>query len=930
MNGWLALIGAWAGFILSGSRGLFGAVLGFLGLYLLLSFFELRRRADRLERELQALRGTPAPPAADAKPAPAAGQVPPAQAVQSRAPMPSTAAAIPRVPAPTPAPTPVPAPTPAPIPTPIPTPTPAEAETARAVAASIEQAASRSGNGSAAGRDSFRKPSAPPPGRDGRFAASIKSWFTEGNVPVKIGILVLFAGVAAALKYAAAQGYFTFPIEVRLAVIAIAALFGVGLGWRARESRPAFGLSLQGGALGVLLLTVFAAFRLYGLLPPMLAFATVLVLVAGSALLSVLQRNMALAVLGFLGGYLAPVLISTGSANHVALFSYYGILNAAVFAISWKQSWRLLNLIGFAFTFGVGTAWGARYYRPDMFGSVEPFLVLFFIFYVAIGLLYVIAQTEHRRPWVDGTLVFGTPLVAFPLQAVLFKHDRMGLAISAMVVAVIYLGLVYYLRRRRDERLLTEAYGALALGFATLAIPLAFSASTTGTLWALEGAGVAWLGLRQDRRLPWLGGLLLQLLAAGSYVLSLFDRTHDYLVPEPLLMNAAWLGAAILAFSGYVLSLIHDRHRPGRALPALLFVWATLWWSIAAITQVDQAERGIGLWQFLMLYLALTVVMASLLRGLLSWPRLNWLIALGALCGVAMVFYAQGEFGAPLAAPALPTWALLAVAMLSALWSGRRMVSGSLSTVHVLWLWTLVLAVSLQLEHFSRVQQLANGWRFAADIAPLALLTLGLARRPQWFAWPRAELFEAYRMGWFVLALPLMLAASLVGLFLEGDAAPLMYIPLVNPLELALLGLAALGWMFAHQEGAMSGSSRRLWFLAGFAGITMATLRTVHHWHGEPWGLAVLDSGFTQASLTVVWSLLGVGAWVLGSQRVDRRLWMAGALLMAIVLGKLVLVDRQYMGNSTGIVSFLAVGLLLVGVGYFAPSPPKLEHGDEA
>ena len=42
-----------------------------------------------------------------------------------------------------------------------------------------------------------------------------------------------------------------------------------------------------------------------------------------------------------------------------------------------------------------------------------------------------------------------------------------------------------------------------------------------------------------------------------------------------------------------------------------------------------------------------------------------------------------------------------------------------------------------------------------------------------------------------------------------------------------------------------------------------------------------------------------------------------------IVLAKLALVDRTYLGNIPGIVSCLAVGLLLVGVGYFAPQPPK-------
>jgi uncharacterized membrane protein len=124
----------------------------------------------------------------------------------------------------------------------------------------------------------------------------------------------------------------------------------------------------------------------------------VVVLVAGSAALSLLQRAMWLAVLGFLGGYLAPVLISTGSGNHVALFSYYALLNAAVFAISWKQSWRLLNLIGFFFTFGVGAMWGDAYWRPELFWSVEPFLILFFVFYIVIGLLYVTSRPSIASP----------------------------------------------------------------------------------------------------------------------------------------------------------------------------------------------------------------------------------------------------------------------------------------------------------------------------------------------------------------------------------------------------------------------------------------------------------------------------------------------------------------------------------------------------
>jgi uncharacterized membrane protein len=113
--------------------------------------------------------------------------------------------------------------------------------------------------------------------------------------------------------------------------------------------------------------------------------------------------------------------------------------------------------------------------------------------------------------------------------------------------------------------------------------------------------------------------------------------------------------------------------------------------------------------------------------------------------------------------------------------------------------------------------------------------------------------------------------------------------------------------------------------------VSTSTLRAVHHLHHEPWTAQILDSGFSQSSLTVVWSLLGVGAWVLGSRRRNRQVWAGGAVLMAIVLLKLITVDRGYMGNMPGIISFIAVGLLLVGVGWIAPQPPRLgESGGQA
>ncbi len=761
-----------------------------------------------------------------------------------------------------------------------------------------------------------------------RIVDTVKRWFTEGNVPVKVGVVVTFFGVAALLRYAYVQGYFTFPVEYRLILIAAAALAALVFGWRERDSNPAFGLSLQGGGIGTLMLTVFAAYKYFNLLPAEASFGLIVVLVAGAALLAVLQDTMWIAVLGLLGGYLAPVLISTGSGNHIALFSYYAILNAAVFAIAWKKSWRVLNLMGFVFTFGVGTAWGAKYYKPELFNTVEPFLLLFFVFYTVIGLLYVIKQTEYRKPWVDGTLVFGTPLLAFPLQAKLLEDNRLGLAFSALVVSMIYGGMVYYLHRRKNDRLLAEAYGALALGFATLAVPLAFSAATTATVWALEGVGVAWIGLRQKRTLPIFTGVLLQFLAAGSFLVSVFSESFNSSDMEQLVLNPHFLGAFIIAISGFLLSLIFKRLSDIKAVSMLLFIWASMWWFGAMLHEFDIADRSIGMWQYAMLYFSVTILVATVLQSWLEWSAMKKLAAFSMASAPVFVLFAADKFSAPLMMPTWAYWGAFLLGSIYALWREATNEEAESSRVggfmHIVLLWSSALALSLQWHYQIDSQwHLAQGWYAPAICLPVGLMTLGLWRMRNIFAWPMQLRFHRYDAAWFTPAFALLACAWVIGLFLEGSSSPIMYVPILNPLELSLLAVLALFGGYIRQEKPDMEAVLKLWPYVGFAFITMATLRGVHHLNNVPWNVGILNSGMAQASLTIVWSLIGVSGLILGSRRGDRKQWMSGALLMGVVLIKLVLVDRTYMANIPGIVSCLAVGLLLVVVGYFAPQPPK-------
>src|SRR5690606_2230706 len=133
------------------------------------------------------------------------------------------------------------------------------------------------------------------------------------------------------------------PIELRYAGVAAAAVALLGLGWWLRKRRNGYALILQGTGIAVLYLTIFAAMRLHPLLGSTEALALLVLVTCCSAILAVTQNALGLAAAAALGGFAAPILTSTGSGNHVALFSYFILLNSGIFAIAWFKAWRLLN-----------------------------------------------------------------------------------------------------------------------------------------------------------------------------------------------------------------------------------------------------------------------------------------------------------------------------------------------------------------------------------------------------------------------------------------------------------------------------------------------------------------------------------------------------------------------------------------------------------
>jgi uncharacterized membrane protein len=219
-------------------------------------------------------------------------------------------------------------------------------------------------------------------------------------------------------------------------------------------------------------------------------------------------------------------------------------------------------------------------------------------------------------------------------------------------------------------------------------------------------------------------------------------------------------------------------------------------------------------------------------------------------------------------------------------------------------------------------------------LALTAVSIMATVRATSAVAWPFAANSGAYLQGGCGAVLAVLSVTTVaMNVGSDGSAAPLPYLPLLNPLELAsvLVLFALLGWLRAvGSHGAASADAVRIgpaiaaaaaWFL-----VTMSVARSVHHFAGVPYDVDSLAASTTfQSALSIVWGIAGLGAMLVGAHAAKRAVWLAGAALMGIVVAKLFVVDLGNTGTLARVVSFLGVGVLLLVVGYFAPVPPRVD-----
>ena len=772
-----------------------------------------------------------------------------------------------------------------------------------------------------------------------RGIAAAKNWLFGGNTMVRAGIIVLFIGISFLLKLAVDKNM--IPIELRLMAVALGGAALLVVGWRLRDKRAQYSWALQGGGIGVLYLTIFAAMKLYQLIPAGPAFALLAAVAFLSAFIAVKQSAMPLAILGFAGGFLAPILTSTGHGSHIGLFSFYLVLNLGIAYVAFHKSWRPLNVLGWSFTFIIGTLWGAKNYVPENFASTEPFLIIFFLLFTAIAVLYAHRQATKASDYVDATLVFGTPLVGFSLQYGLLHDSKFGLAFSALALGVFYLGLAWWVLTRKRETLkfLGECFLALGIGFATLTLPLALDGRWTSAAWAVEGVGLLWVGLKQNRTFPALSGLALQLLAAIAFANGWGLNGYGQMGSQNM-----FLGVAFIALSGWACGALLNKYREGQfgAMTIILALWGWVWWVASGLTAIDQFLVNDVFMHAGLAFVAVTSLLLPYVARYFKWPKLSVLasLLLPALI-IAMLWDAAAM--AFNNAPPFTQYGYLAwpVAFAAYAWLIGRDTVPNKAWLRAPLLWLLAIIGGMewqyQLNHFVAE---SNVWReIGWAIVPM-LIVAGVMHwqdgnnnidskraidgKNIWL-WIACAPLAVFLVGWFML----------MSLHSSGNAAPLPYIPLLNPLDITLAGvlLLLLLWQRAVDGffNKLNTAKPILAAIMGFALLNGMLLRTLHHWAGTPFEWTSLFSNSTvQMAFTILWALTAFILMLLAHKRGQRQMWIVGAGLMGLVVAKLFLLDLAQHGSVERIVSFIGAGIMLLVMGYFAPLPPAKNNAKEA
>ncbi|MBN2009770.1 DUF2339 domain-containing protein [candidate division KSB1 bacterium] len=343
-----------------------------------------------------------------------------------------------------------------------------------------------------------------------------------------VGVVLSILAVGWFLKYSFEKNWIGPAVRIAMAYLAGAAFLGCGELFRKRNF-TIFGLYLIGGGIATLYFASFAAFQIYHLLPQIPAFAIMIVTTILACVLALVYDTKWLAVLGLIGGFATPILLTTGVANQVGLMTYMTILNAGILVVAFFKQWRMLNYLGFAFTWVLFSAWYIPHYGTSHFWITTIYLNIFFLTYALVPFAYHMLR-EHGNRLQSIGLITPNAFIAFGYSFAMIKaySSLEMVSVVTLIYAAIFLYMAQHIYRRdRDQLGAFVLLIAKAIFFLVLTVPILFSKNWITVFWAIQAGVVLWVALKLENRIIYRMFIVISLIMLGKFFLYDYSVVFD-------------------------------------------------------------------------------------------------------------------------------------------------------------------------------------------------------------------------------------------------------------------------------------------------------------------------------------------------------------------------------------------------------------------
>ncbi len=376
-------------------------------------------------------------------------------------------------------------------------------------------------------------------GEEFRTPGTSVEYAVATNWLVRVGVLVVVIGVGFFLDYSSTRGWLGPLGKVSIALLTGSALLATGIRLLGHRYHL-IAQGLLGAGLAIWYAAIFAAFNRYNLISVGTAFALMAAVTAGAGLMAVRFNSMLVAILGIIGGYGTPVMLSTGTTNFFGLYSYMLLLGIGVLGIARYRNWHLLNTLAFAATYALVAASLDSGYTVADFWTVMPFLTAFFILFSTVIFIYHVWHAQ------SATVI---ELVMLLLNAALFfgfSHSLIREAYGSEWTAAVALGLAafyiahlyLFIRRQIHDRGLALGFIALAAFFLIVTLPLILSDQWLTLCWSVQALVLLWLaGKLESRFLRYVAYGLYLIVFARFFALDM-HRTFSQTVPADIRLGA--------------------------------------------------------------------------------------------------------------------------------------------------------------------------------------------------------------------------------------------------------------------------------------------------------------------------------------------------------------------------------------------------------